>query len=127
MVTDALGLYLGAIALGTVHGVEPGHGWPVAASYALDRSNKWVAALVASVVLGVGHLVSSIAMVVLFFAATSYFDLTQVNQPMTVFGVEIGGPVSVAAGVLLIVLGGRESTRTATATPVDTNTTNTTA
>jgi len=31
-----LGLLAGAVALGAVHGIEPGHGWPVAAAYALD-------------------------------------------------------------------------------------------
>jgi len=105
---DAFGLLVGAVALGAVHGLEPGHGWPVAASYALDRSNKWLHGLAASVLLGVGHLVSSIAMVAVFFYAKSYFSLTQVNEPLTVLGLQIGGPVSVVAGVLLVLLGVRE-------------------
>ncbi|MEE6211291.1 hypothetical protein U3A55_14180 [Salarchaeum sp. III] len=105
---DALGLLVGAVALGAVHGLEPGHGWPVAASYALDRSNKWLHGFAASVLLGVGHLVSSIAMVAVFFYAKSYFSLTQVNEPLTVLGFSIGGPVSVVAGILLVLLGVRE-------------------
>ncbi|WP_254271143.1 hypothetical protein [Haloarcula marina] len=107
--TETTGLLLGAIALGAVHGVEPGHGWPVAASYALERTNKWVYGLAASFIIGVGHLVSSIAMVAVFFYAKAYFDLTQVNDPLTIApGVEIGGPVSVVAGVVLLLLGVRE-------------------
>jgi ABC-type nickel/cobalt efflux system permease component RcnA len=106
---EATGLLLGAIALGAVHGVEPGHGWPVAASYALDRTHTWTYGLAASLIIGVGHLVSSIAMVGAFFYAKGYFELTQVNQPITVFGdLQIGGPVSLVAGVLLIALGIRE-------------------
>ena len=105
---DAVGLFAGAIVLGAIHGIEPGHGWPVAASYALDQSNKWLYGFAASFVLGVGHLVSSIAMVVAFFFAKSYFELTEVNEPLVVWGVEIGGPVGVIAGVLLIALGIRE-------------------
>ena len=105
---DAVGLFAGAVALGIAHGIEPGHGWPVAASYALDQSNKWLYGFAASFVLGVGHLVSSIAMVVAFFFAKSYFELTEVNEPISVLGVEIGGPVGVVAGVLLIALGIRE-------------------
>ncbi len=106
---EALGLLLGVVALGAVHGVEPGHGWPVAASYALDQSNKWLYGFAASFILGVGHLVSSIAMVAAFFWAKSYFSLTQVNEPITLApGLEIGGPVSLVAGVLLILLGVRE-------------------
>ncbi|WP_101295156.1 hypothetical protein [Halegenticoccus soli] len=108
---EALGLLIGAVALGAVHGVEPGHGWPVAASYALDRTNKWFYGLAASLVIGIGHLVSSVAMVAAFFYAKAYFDLAQVNEPIAILGgVRIGGPVSVVAGVLLIALGVREYT-----------------
>jgi ABC-type nickel/cobalt efflux system permease component RcnA len=106
--SDAVGLFAGAVALGAVHGVEPGHGWPVAASYALDQSNKWLYGFAASLILGVGHLVSSIAMVLAFFFAKSYFELTEINEPLAVAGVEIGGPVGIAAGILLILLGIRE-------------------
>ncbi|WP_121743597.1 hypothetical protein [Natronorubrum halophilum] len=106
---EALGLLLGAVALGAVHGIEPGHGWPVAASYALDQTNKWVYGFAASLIIGVGHLISSIAMVGVFFYAKDYFNLTQVNEPMTILGgIQIGGPVSLVAGVLLIMLGIRE-------------------
>ncbi|ELY67323.1 FKBP-type peptidyl-prolyl cis-trans isomerase [Natrinema versiforme] len=106
---DSLGLLLGAVALGGIHGIEPGHGWPVAASYALDRTNKWAYGFAASFILGVGHLVSSIAMVGAFFYAKEYFDLTQVNEPIPILdGIHIGGPVSLVAGVLLIALGIRE-------------------
>jgi hypothetical protein len=110
--SDAVGLFAGAIALGAVHGVEPGHGWPVAASYALEQSNKWLYGFAASFIIGVGHLVSSIAMVVAFFFAKSYFELTQVNEPIAIdaLGVQIGGPVDLVAGVLLILLGIREYT-----------------
>ncbi|SFS99794.1 hypothetical protein [Halostagnicola kamekurae] len=106
---DSFGLLLGAVALGAVHGIEPGHGWPVAASYALDQTNKWVYGFAASFIIGVGHLVSSIAMVGVFFYAKSYFELTQVNEPITIAsGIHIGGPVSLVAGILLIALGVRE-------------------
>jgi nickel/cobalt exporter len=108
---EGVSLLLGAVALGAVHGIEPGHGWPVAASYALDQTNKWVYGLAASLIIGVGHLLSSIAMVAVFFYAKSYFDLTQVNEPITIAeGLRIGGPVSLVAGVVLIGLGIREYT-----------------
>ena len=106
---DAFGLLLGAVALGAVHGVEPGHGWPVAASYALDRSNKWLYGFAAGLIIGVGHLVSSIAMVAAFFHAKSYFALADVDEPITIVGdLQVGGPVSIVAGVLLVALGIRE-------------------
>jgi len=108
---EALPVLVGAIALGFVHGIEPGHGWPVAASYALDQSNKWLYGLAASSLIGIGHLISSLAMVGVFFYAKSYFQLTQVNEPISILGgITIGGPVSIVAGVLLIGLGVREYT-----------------
>mgnify|MGYP000719466534 FL=1 len=111
---EALGLLVGAVLLGAVHGIEPGHGWPVAASYALDQTNKWVYGFAASFILGLGHLISSIAMVAVFFYAKGYFNLTQVNDPIPVdlfsTTIFIGGPVSLVAGVLLIALGIREYT-----------------
>ena len=108
---EALPVLVGAIALGFVHGIEPGHGWPVAASYALDQSNKWLYGLASSSLIGIGHLISSLAMVGVFFYAKSYFQLTQVNEPISILGgISIGGPVSIVAGVLLIGLGIREYT-----------------
>ena len=105
---STLGLFGGAVALGAVHGVEPGHGWPVAASYALDQAHQWTYGLAASLLIGVGHLVSSIAMVAVFFYAKAYFDLARIDAPLTPFGIRIGGPVSVVTGVVLIALGIRE-------------------
>jgi ABC-type nickel/cobalt efflux system permease component RcnA len=106
---EAFGLLVGAVLLGAVHGIEPGHGWPIAASYALDQSNKWLYGFAASFIIGIGHLVSSIAMVVAFFYAKGYFNLTRINEPITLFnGIQIGGPVSLVAGVLLVLLGIRE-------------------
>jgi ABC-type nickel/cobalt efflux system permease component RcnA len=106
---ELLGLLVGAVLLGFIHGIEPGHGWPVAASYALDQANKWVYGFAASLILGIGHLVSSIAMVGVFFYAKRYFSLTQVNEPIQLgWNLSIGGPVSVIAGLLLVALGIRE-------------------
>lgn len=111
VVPGSLGVFAGAVALGAVHGVEPGHGWPVAATYALDRSNEFVAGFAASFILGVGHLISSLAIVAAFFYAKSYFELSRIDEPMTILGgVRIGGPVSVVAGLVLLGLAVREYT-----------------
>jgi cytochrome c biogenesis protein CcdA len=91
-------LYGAAIAVGVVHGAEPGHGWPIAATYALDRDHTRARAVLASSLLGVGHLVSSVAVVVAYFFALSYFDVTRLPY------------LNVVAGVLLILLGIREFT-----------------
>lgn len=70
-----VGLFAGAAGLGLLHGAEPGHGWPVAASWAAARARRWRAGVLAAVVIGGGHLVSSLAVVLAFFAAKAYFAL----------------------------------------------------
>ena len=105
---DAVGVFAGAVALGFVHGVEPGHGWPVAAAYAMDRGNKWLYGLVAGLIIGLGHLVSSLAVVGAFYVLKQYVPLAGLREPVWVAGVEIGSPLGIVAGLLLVVLGVRE-------------------
>ena len=105
---DAVGVFAGAVALGLVHGVEPGHGWPVAASYAMDRANKWLYGLAASLIIGVGHLVSSVAVVGAFHLLKRYVSPAGLQESLTVVGVQIGSPLGVVAGLLLVALGARE-------------------
>jgi ABC-type nickel/cobalt efflux system permease component RcnA len=102
------GLVAGAVALGAIHGAEPGHGWPIAASYAFERANRWISGALAGLIIGTGHLISSIAVVGVFFLVKSQLALENLNQPLSVAGVPIGSPIGVFAGVLLILLGIRE-------------------
>ena len=55
------------VGLGVVHGVLPDHGWPIAAAYALEQPEKCVAGTLAALVLGVGHLISSVVLVLAYF------------------------------------------------------------
>jgi len=91
-----LALYAAVATIGLVHGAEPGHGWPVAATYALDREHRLASGLLASVVIGVGHLVSSIAVVAAFLLVAEWVGVADL------------GWVRYVAGVLLIALGVRE-------------------
>lgn len=74
-VENVVGVFIGAVGLGLLHGIEPGHGWPVAGAWALARPNPKRAGVLAATVIGVGHLISSIAVVLLFWFAKDYFDL----------------------------------------------------
>lgn len=84
------GVLAGAIGLGLLHGLEPGHGWPVAGAWAMARDRPVRSGVLAACVLGIGHLLSSIAVVGLFFAAKQYFQLGQ------------AGWINEVAGVLLL-------------------------
>ncbi len=51
----------------------------MAAAWALARRAHWRAGILAATVIGIGHLISSIAVVLLFFAAKEYFDLDELG------------------------------------------------
>ena len=67
-----IGLVAAVMGLGVIHGVLPDHGWPIAATYALGYSNKWLRGTAAALILGVGHLISSVALVVAYFWFASF-------------------------------------------------------
>ena len=86
-------LVVAVVALGMLHGVLPDHGWPIAAAYALDRPRKWISGTVAGLVLGVGHLISSVALVVAYFSVSRFAEFAE------------GPYMKPLAGAMLILLG----------------------
>lgn len=68
-------VYLGVILIGLLHGLEPGHGWPVAALCSLRKGKKYGFALLSSLILSAAHFVSSIAVVIVFILIDKKFDL----------------------------------------------------
>jgi nickel/cobalt transporter (NicO) family protein len=88
-----LGLVAGVVLIGFVHGVLPDHGWPIAATYALNRDRRWFSGLLAASILGVGHLISSVVLVLAYFWFSSFAEFAD-------------GPwLRYVAGTLLILLG----------------------
>jgi len=66
--------YFGVIIIGLLHGLEPGHGWPVATLYSLRKRNPVLTAAVSSGIIGIAHLVSSIAVVVAYVLLQTWLD-----------------------------------------------------
>lgn len=93
MIDGVEAAFAGALAIGALHGVDPGHGWPIAAAYALGRPRPWASGVLAGSLIAGAHLVSSFAVVAAFELLDRWVDLT-VTQWM--------GPV---AGLALIGLG----------------------
>lgn len=85
-------LLLGAIVIGLVHGLEPGHGWPIAVIYSNSRERKLLSAVSSSVLISFAHFVSSIAVVAVYVVFS-----TLVALPSEI--------MSLIAAALLIVLG----------------------
>ncbi len=66
--------YLAVIMFGLVHGLEPGHGWPVAAMLSFKRKNRYSYALVASTILSSAHFISSMFVVGVYYVAASFIN-----------------------------------------------------
>ena len=66
--------YVGVATLGLLHGLEPAHGWPVAVLYSARKRRPVPSAILSAVLIGAGHLISSIAIVVAYVLLRSRFD-----------------------------------------------------
>lgn len=66
--------YLGVVAIGLLHGAEPGHGWPVAVIYSMRRKNPIFSATLSSTIIGFAHLFSSIAVVVAYVLLRTWLN-----------------------------------------------------
>ena len=96
-----LGLVAAVMGLGVIHGVLPDHGWPIAATYALGYNQKWLRGTVAALILGVGHLISSVALVVAYFWFASFAAFAEGPWMKP-----LAGSLLVALGVYEYVSGG---------------------
>lgn len=67
-------VYTGVVIIGLLHGIEPGHGWPVAVLYSMKKRGPVLSAIVSSSVLGMGHLISSIAVVAAYVLLQAWLD-----------------------------------------------------
>lgn len=79
MVDTPMPVYLTAVSIGMLHGVEPGHGWPIAATFALRKSHRWAYGIGAALILAIAHLVSSFAVVALFALANRAINLESLD------------------------------------------------
>ncbi len=66
--------YVGVVTLGLLHGLEPGHGWPAAVLYSARKKSPVASAVVSSGILGLGHLVSSVAVVLAYVLLQSWLN-----------------------------------------------------
>jgi len=67
---------IGVVAIGLLHGLEPGHGWPLALLYSAKTTRPTFYALVSSGVISLFHFISSITVVVAYVVASAFFDFS---------------------------------------------------
>ena len=63
---DEIIIVIGVILFGLLHGLEPGHGWPLAFLYSIKKENAMAQAFITSLIISVCHLISSIAIVIIY-------------------------------------------------------------
>lgn len=73
--------FIAVAFMGLLHGLEPGHGWPIATLYATGSSSPLLSGFLSSSIIAIFHMVSSIAVVAVFVALKSFvgFSLPYVN------------------------------------------------
>lgn len=67
---------IGVVIIGLLHGLEPGHGWPLALLYSAKTTRPTFYAFVSSGILAIAHFVSSIAVVVIYVVVSVFYDFS---------------------------------------------------
>lgn len=71
--------YIGAAIIGLVHGLEPGHGWPVAALYSIKSKSRYGIGLLSSLIIAFFHFISSIFVVAVFTLVNNKYNLVSIK------------------------------------------------
>jgi cytochrome c biogenesis protein CcdA len=67
---------IGIVAIGLLHGLEPGHGWPIALLYSARTTRPTFYAFVSSGIISLFHFISSIAVVLIYFLVSPLVNFT---------------------------------------------------
>jgi nickel/cobalt exporter len=67
---------IGVIIIGLLHGLEPGHGWPLALLYSAKTTRPTFYAFVSSAILSAAHFISSIAVVIIYVVVSAFYDFS---------------------------------------------------
>jgi ABC-type nickel/cobalt efflux system permease component RcnA len=71
-------LLLGVILFGLFHGVNPSHGWPIAALYSMRSKKPYVSGFISSSILASAHFVSSIIVVLAYILLSTLIEIPQI-------------------------------------------------
>jgi ABC-type nickel/cobalt efflux system permease component RcnA len=67
---------IGVIVIGLLHGLEPGHGWPLALLYSAKTTRPTFYAFVSSGIIAIAHFVSSIVVVLIYVVVSTFYDFS---------------------------------------------------
>ncbi|MEM3437562.1 MAG: nickel/cobalt transporter [Nitrososphaerales archaeon] len=69
---------IGIITIGLLHGLEPGHGWPIAILYSTRTTRPTLNALIASGIISFFHFISSIAIVGIYLLISTTVNFANI-------------------------------------------------
>jgi len=61
------------LSIGLTHGLEPGHGWPIALIYSVEKEAKYRKAFISSSLISIAHFISSIFSVIVYIVISEFF------------------------------------------------------
>jgi ABC-type nickel/cobalt efflux system permease component RcnA len=67
---------IGVVVIGLLHGLEPGHGWPLALLYSAKTTRPTFYAVVSSGIISIAHFVSSIVVVLIYVVVSVFYDFS---------------------------------------------------
>jgi ABC-type nickel/cobalt efflux system permease component RcnA len=76
-VQDTAIVFIGIIAFGLLHGINPSHGWTVAVLYSIRNKRPLLSGLTSSIILAGAHFLSSIVVVAAFLFVTMFIQIPQ--------------------------------------------------
>jgi ABC-type nickel/cobalt efflux system permease component RcnA len=76
-VQDTAIVFLGIIAFGLLHGINPSHGWTVAVLYSIRNKRPLLSSLTSSSILAGAHFLSSVVVVAAFLFVTMFVQIPQ--------------------------------------------------
>ena len=74
---DTAIVFLGIIAFGLLHGINPSHGWTVAVLYSIRNKRPLLSSLTSSSILAGAHFLSSVVVVAAFLFVTMFIQIPQ--------------------------------------------------
>ena len=70
-------LLVGVIIIGLIHGLEPGHGWPIAITYSVGKTKPYLYGLISSGIISLFHFISTVAVVIAFLIFNMFVEIPE--------------------------------------------------
>ncbi len=85
-----LHLLVGVVIIGLIHGLEPGHGWPIAIAYSIGKSRPYLYGVISSGIISLFHFISTVAVVIVFLIFNMFVEIPELYLDIVAAALLIG-------------------------------------